>query len=219
MSILKTPPCSPGGRVKWYAKILVTPTSKLICCIFCGKNETYASNRRKLYKCDSKTDACSKIEQLLGHGLSKGVQTDIICRNCITKIATALKRVQDLRDGYYKTQTLLKVKYTRLVAKRKCTTPSSSQKNRKKKSSRGLFQDNESMDFLRIGDGDGDDSDSLGVAPLSHAVGALSLDTSSKDKITPPTKTAQIQTESEVSQEAEFRVSIYYPPTYKQHIP
>jgi hypothetical protein len=124
--MFKTPPCTPS---KVYTKVLLSPATKAISCVFCGKKQENADYRRKLVKKDTKTEACKTIEKILGQEIQFS-STDTVCRWCVSSVNNCLTKIQHLKDTYHATQKGLQERYGKIIAKRLVTESPAKDKKR-----------------------------------------------------------------------------------------
>lgn len=118
---------------KIYETVNVTPTSKEIVCISCGKEIKKASYRRYLrsFKDSGKSEACLKIERVLNAPLP--LHTDIVCKNCLASVTCGLNKIDDLRKKILATLQILEERYSSTVIKRgQISTLANSDKGQKK---------------------------------------------------------------------------------------
>ena len=80
----------------------------------------YADCRRKLFSSKEKTKVCRDIEVLLGEIIDDESVTNIICRNCASKISNCVKQIVDVRQKYKETQENLQRKRQVTPVKRMC---------------------------------------------------------------------------------------------------
>ena len=86
----------------------------------CYQDIEKADYRRKLFSPKEKTKVCRDIELLLGEIIDDESVTNIVCRNCVSKISNCVKQIVDVRQKYKETQENLRRKRQFTSVKRMC---------------------------------------------------------------------------------------------------
>jgi hypothetical protein len=70
-------------------------------CIECGNEITDSSKRRKLFNVLTKTSVCKNLERIIGRQLNlDSCLSNNVCRNCVDKNTTLLKKVDSVREQF-----------------------------------------------------------------------------------------------------------------------
>ena len=104
---------------KVLSRIHLTPTSKRILCVICGKQCENKHERLLLFNKGSKTSHCALIEKHLRiEILSSASNADHVCRNCIRKLVTIENNLSKLVNTFNATRENLQEKYGKYSKKR-----------------------------------------------------------------------------------------------------
>ena len=87
----------------------ISPNSKTSICAVCLENVQNFDYRRKLFSGVEKTKACINLEIIVGAQIDKetGCNTDIVCRNCDRRNDNLVKKILNIRDTFYSSQSKL----------------------------------------------------------------------------------------------------------------
>ena len=87
----------------------ISPNSKTSICAVCFENVQNFDYRRKLFSGVEKTKACINLEIIVGAQIDKetGCNTDIVCRNCNRRNDNLVKKILNIRDTFYSSQSKL----------------------------------------------------------------------------------------------------------------
>ena len=72
---------------KVISRASISPRTKEFLCLICCQDIEKADYRRKLFSSKEKTKVCRDIELLLGEVVDDESVTNIVCRNCASKIS------------------------------------------------------------------------------------------------------------------------------------
>ena len=72
---------------KVISRASISPRTKEFLCLICCQDIEKADYRRKLFSSKEKTKVCRDIELLLGEVIDDESVTNIVCRNCASKIS------------------------------------------------------------------------------------------------------------------------------------
>ena len=77
----------------------LSPSSREAHCCLCSEYISNAYDRRKLWQSvDRKSRICTLVEQVLQVNIIKSVHTEVICRDCFTKVKSLDIKIQSARD-------------------------------------------------------------------------------------------------------------------------
>ena len=87
----------------------ISPNSKTSICAVCFENVQNFDYRRKLFSGVEKTKACINLEIIFGAQIDKetGCNTDIVRRNCDRRNDNLVKKILNIRDTFYSSQSKL----------------------------------------------------------------------------------------------------------------
>ena len=96
-------------RTKTITRSSISPNSKTSICAVCFENVQNFDYRRKLFSGVEKTKACINLEIIVGAQIDKetGCNTDIVCRNCDRRNDNLVKKILNIRDTFYSSQSKL----------------------------------------------------------------------------------------------------------------
>ena len=110
---------------KELSRVHLTPISKRILCVICGKQSKNKYERLLLFNKGAKTRHCELIEKHLQVEILRAVSySDHVCRNCIRKLVTIENSVLNFVSTFNETRENLETSHGRQSKKRN-TEPSS----------------------------------------------------------------------------------------------
>ena len=93
---------------KELSRVHLTPTSKRILCVICGKQSKNKYERLLFFNKGAKTSNCALIEKHLRVEILSSVSYfDHVCRNCIRKLVTIENSVLKLVSTFNETRESL----------------------------------------------------------------------------------------------------------------
>lgn len=110
--------------------LCISPKTKRENCLICLK-DTNINTRYNLFDFNKvKKPVCSTIEKVLDIELHQDQNTHIVCRSCLKKAETALRKTNELKERFHTNSIKINVKYSK--TKRLLTSESESYKEGKK---------------------------------------------------------------------------------------
>ena len=107
---------------KVLSRVHLTPTSKRILCVICGKQCKNKYDRLLLFNKDSKTSHCVLIEKHLHVEILSSVSyADHVCRSCIKKSVTIENNLSKLVHTFNATRESLETSHGKQSKKRMCS--------------------------------------------------------------------------------------------------
>ena len=104
---------------KELSRVHLTPTSKRILCVICGKQSKNKYERLLIFNKGAKTSHCALIEEHLRVEILSSVSySDHVCRNCIRKLVTIENSVLKLVSTFNETRESLETSHGRQSKKR-----------------------------------------------------------------------------------------------------